>query len=276
MSNDDSIVGVGGVGAGIGATGVEVDDGSGMAWLKRRREERERKAREQKEKDAGKENGESQNDASIPRNSTMETIVGVGSSPSNSLSAGSVEVATTNTHIPLAIDVSPSTIDPKGGEETATKYSFPTPTHKEGETSQLHNAHENERVLQAITVPVRSPRLTHHRSGSKGSREVSSLLSEGPQVQVVGSPILVSSSGDDDDTTDAPVGILHTSTIAPIGIDKPALTPASFSSSSESEDDGDDDVDEEDEDEEQEEEMQKQNALRSAAGVEKISRHNKE
>jgi len=101
-------------------------------------------------------------------------------------------------------------------------------------------------------------------------------MSEGPQVQVVGSPILVSPSGDDDDTTGVPPGVLHTSTIAPIGIDKPELTPASFSSSSESEDDGDDDVDEEDDDEEQEEELQKRNALGNAAGVEKISRHNKE
>ena len=34
------------LGAGIGATDVELDDGSGMAWLKRRKEEKERKARE--------------------------------------------------------------------------------------------------------------------------------------------------------------------------------------------------------------------------------------
>jgi hypothetical protein len=103
-----------------------------------------------------------------------------------------------------------------------------------------------------------------------------SLSTEGPQVQVFGSPILVSQSGDEDVTTDVLTGVLHTTTISPVGIDKPALAPTSFSSSSESsEDDGEDD--EEDDDEEQEEELQKRTALlRSAGGVEKISRHNKE
>ena len=274
MSNDDrsQAVGVGGVGAGIGATDAELDDGSGMAWLKRRKEERERKAREQKEKQAEKENEDSQSNTPIHRSPTMETIVG---NPSSSLSARLDEGTTTTSHIPPAINVFPPSTDPKEGEETATKYNFPTPKPKEGgETSQPHiTTHENERVLQAINVPVRSSRPTHHRSGSKGSRDLRdmSLLAEGPQIQVVGSPILVSPSGDDD-TTDAPTGILHTSTIAAVG-DKPQLTPTSFSSSSESEDD---DEDEEDDDEEQEEELQKRNALRSAAGVEKISRHNKE
>ena len=279
MSHDDRarIVGVGGVGAGIGATDVELDDGSGMAWVKRRKQEKAKKAREQKEKEekeAEKENEESQNNTPISRSPTMETIVGVTSIASNSLSPFPVEVATTP-HIPPAIDVSPLPIVSEGGEETATKSSFPTPKPKEGETSQLRNAHENERVLQAINVPLRSPRPTHHRSGSKGSRE-QSLLPEGPQIQVAGSPILVSPRGDDHDTTDASTGVLHASTITPIAIDKPALTPTSFSSSSESEDNGDDEDDEEDDDDEQEEELQKRNALRSAAGVEKISRHNKE
>ena len=273
-------VGVGGVGAGIGATDVELDDGSGMAWLKRRKEERERKAREQMEKgenEAEKENGDSQNNTPIPtRTPTMETIAGVVSIPSNSLSPRPVDIATT------------PPIFPEGGGETATKHNFPTPTRpselvpflaengkpEEGETSQLQNTHENDRVLQAINVPLRSPRSHHHRRpSSRGARELST---EGPQVQVVGSPILVSPSGDDDDTMDASTGVLHTSTITPIEMDKATLTPTSFSSSSSSEDDGDDDDDEEDDDEGQEEELQKRNALRNAAGVEKISRHNKE
>ena len=270
MENDDrsQVVGVGGVGAGIGTTNVELDDGSGMAWLKRRKEEKERKAREQKEKEEG--------GKEIHRSPTMETIV--GSRP--------IEISTTP-HIPPAIDISPPPVELKGGEETATKYSFPTPKPKDGggESSQLHPiTHENERVLQAINVPVRS-RPTHHRSGSKGSRDLSFMMTEIPQIQihVAGSPILVSPSGDDDnDTTTAvaPTVVLDSSAV---GIDdddnKPALAPSSsFSSSSESEDDGDgdDEVDEEDDEDEQEEEMQKQNALRSAAGVEKISRHNKE
>ena len=293
MAYDDRsrIVGVGGVGAGIGATDVELDDGSGMAWLKRRKEERERKAREQKEKEeAEKENSESQDNTPIPtRSPTMEAITGVSSIPSSSLSPCPVETATT----PLAIDVSSLPIVPEGGEETATKFDFPTPTRpselvpsltengkpEEGETGQLHNTHENERVLQAINVPLRSPRPHHHRrSSSKGTRELS-LSTEGPapQIQVAGSPLLVSPRGDDDDdTTDASTGVLHTSTVTPIEIDKPAFASTSFSSSSGSEDDGDDDDDEEDEDEGQEEELRIRNALGHAAGVEKISRHNKE
>ena len=279
MSHDDrsQSVGVGGVGAGIGATDVELDDGSGMAWLKRRKEEKQRKAREQKEKEEKEAEKES-----LHRSPTMETIVGVGGSPYSS--SRPIEIATTP-HIPPAIDVSPPPLELKGGEETATKYSFPTPKPKEGgETSQLLHptTHENERVLQAINVPVRS-RPTHHRSGSKGSRDLS-FSAEVPQVQVAGSPILVSPSGDDNnnDTTVAPAVVLDTSVASIVGIDddnKPALVPSSsFSSSSESEDDGDgdDEVDEEDEEEEQEEELQQRNALRSAAGVEKISRHNKE
>ena len=274
MAYDDKsrIVGVGGVGAGIGATDVEVDDGSGMAWLKRRREERERKAREQKEKEAEKEKESRQNTPIPTRNPTMESIAGGVSIPTNSLS---IEIPTT--HTPPAIDVSPLAV-PEGGGETATKSSFPTPTHpseppltengkpEEGETSQLHISHENERVLQAINVPLRSPR--HHRSSSKGV----SLSTEGPAVvPQIQAPILVSPSGDDD-ATEASTGILHTSTITPIGIDK----APSFSSESGSEDDGDDGDDEEDDEEEQEEELQRRNALRSAAGVEKISRHNKD
>jgi hypothetical protein len=279
VSHDDNsqTVGVGGVGAGIGATDVELDDGSGVAWLKRRKMERERKAREQKEKEEKKAGQENEENTLLPRSPTMETIVGVDSNPPNSLPHRPVEKSTTP-NIPPAIDVSPSPIDQNGGEDTATKYSFPTPKAKEGgETSALQNTHESERVLQAVKVPVRSSRPTHHRSGSKGSRDIrdQSLSIEGPQVQVVGSPILVSPSGDDD-STDAPTGVLHTTTISPVEIDKPALARTSFSSSSESsEDDGE--GDEEDEDEEQEEELQKRTALlRSAAGVEKISRHNKE
>ena len=283
MAYDDRsrIVGVGGVGAGIGATDVELDDGSGMAWLKRRKEERERKAREQKEKEekeAEKEKDESENNTPIPtRTPTLESIAGVVSIASDSLS---IEIVTTP-HSPPAIDVSSLAIVSKEGEETATKFSFPTPTHRselfpsssddgkpeEGETSQLHNTHENERVLQAINVPLRSPRPYHHnRSSSKGARELSLSTERSDLVP----PTLVSPSSDDD-TTVAPTGVLHT-TITPIEIDE----PASLSSESGSEDDGDDGDDEEDDEEEQEEELQKRNALGNAAGVEKISRHNKE
>ena len=268
MAHDDRsrIVGVGGVGAGIGATDVELDDGSGMAWLKRRKEERRaREQKEKEEKDAEKENSESQSNTPIPtRSPTVESIVSI---PSNSLSPYPVEIATTLS----AIDVSSLPIVPVGGGETATK-STPKPE-EGGETSQLPNTHENERILQAINVPLRSPRPHHHRrSSSKGTRELSPST-EGPAVvQVVGSPILVSPSGDDD-TTDASTGVLHT--IIPIGIDTPAFTSMSSSSESGSEDDGDDD-DEEDDEEGQEEELRKRNALGNAAGVEKISRHNKE
>jgi hypothetical protein len=43
-------VGVGGVSAGMGATDVDLDDGSGLSWVK---EKRERKAREEKEREKG-------------------------------------------------------------------------------------------------------------------------------------------------------------------------------------------------------------------------------
>ena len=126
------------VSAGIGATDVELDDG--MALFKRMKEERERKTREQKEeeeKEAEKEKEESQNNTPIPtRTPTLETIAGVVSIPSDSLS----EIATTP-HTPPAIDVSPVAIVPEGGEETATKFNFPTPTHP---SEPLPSLTENE------------------------------------------------------------------------------------------------------------------------------------
>jgi len=289
-------VGVGRVGAGIGAGDPDLDDGSGLAWLKRRKEERERKAREQKE-EAEKENLDSQTNTPL-------------SSPPSTVESA--------THAPSTIDVSPLTIIVEECGGTATKADFPTPTpsrypselvvptlsslqdqssssieeditNEEGGTSQLHNnatAHEHERVLQAIKVPVRAPH--HHRHSSKvGLRKMLGLpLTEDsavPQIQVVGSPIVVSASTTSGgDTMDASLDPLHTSTaITPIEIDKPA-TPSSLSSSStssgsgsESDDDGGSDDDDGD-DEEDEEESQKQNGRRrtgTAAGVEKISRH---
>ncbi|KAF8810087.1 hypothetical protein BYT27DRAFT_6500691 [Phlegmacium glaucopus] len=284
---------------GAGAADADLDDGGGMAWLKKRKEERERKAREQKENEAEKENSESQTNTPVPTiSSTLEPIPTL-LPPST---VGSV------THTPPTIDVCPLTVVEEDGE-TATKANFPTPTpsysepassslqspsltedqsiSEEGGTSQLHNnttTHENERVLQAITIPVRAPRPHHRHSSKVGSREVlNSPLTEGsaaiPQIHVVGSPILVSSStSGDDDTIDTSIAPLHTSTIE---IDKPTFPPSFSSSSSESgsesdADDGesDDDDDDDEEDEEDEEESRKQRRKTgTAAGVEKISRH---
>ena len=302
MSRDDKPrieIGVGGVGAGIGATNPDLDDGSGLAWVKRRREERERKAREQKEKeqkDAEKENSESQ----LPTPTAFSTVETDLIIPEISLPSSSVNSAT---HIPPAIEVSPLTIVPEEDGETATHANFPTPTpsrhpsrlgistsslHKsssslssintnqgkpdEGDKSQLHNnatTHENERVLQAITVPIRS--LRHHRSSSKGKEMLSTDVSTAavsPPIQVVGSPLVSPSGGDN--TADVSTRPLHT--ITPLEIDKPASSSSSESGSeSEIDEDGDDeDDDEEDEDSQK---QSRKNTLGNAAGVEKISRH---
>ena len=123
---------------------VELDDGSGLAWLKRRGK-RERKAREQKEKD------KSQNNTPIPtRTPTLETIAGVVSIPPDSLS---IEIATTP-HTPPAIDMSPLAIVPEGGEETATKFSFQTPTHP---SEPLPSLTENE--VQYFEEPKKEGRV---------------------------------------------------------------------------------------------------------------------
>lgn len=253
---------------------ADLDDGSGSAWVKRRRLERERKAREQKEKEAENDISESQTNTPT-RSSTLETISGI---PAMSLPPSAIDITTTQA---LTIDVLPLANVPEEGE-TATKSNFPTPTLRselggnskpEGETSQLHNTH----VLQAINVPIRSPRL-HSRPSLRGTRELSVSVERPdvvPQIQVAGSPILVSPSGDDD-TTDASTGVLHSSTMDSIETNKPSFASSSSSSGSESgsevdEDDDDDGDDEEDDDEEDDEGQQ--SPLSNAALVEKIRRH---
>jgi hypothetical protein len=142
-----------------------------------------------------------------------------------------------------------------------------------GATSQLHNTHENERVLQAITVPVRAPRL-HRRQSSRGSKEVlDSLATKSPSQ---GS---ILSAGDETTDTSTSTVALHTPIITSAEVDEPSFT-SPYSSDSESEsdvDDGDDDGDDEDDDDDDDDyESQKQKKSREttlAAGVEKISRH---
>lgn len=269
----------------VGATDdADSDDGSGLAWVRRRKEERERKAREQKEKEAEREISESQTNTPT-RTSTLETIRGI---PSISLPPSAIE--TTTSQRPPAIDVPTLDLVPEDGE-TATTANFPTPTrHSEpgelspsssppltgnGKAEGEHSTH----VLQAINVPVRSPR--HPRPCPKGSRELSISGERSavvPQVQVAGSPILVSASGDDDDSTDATAGVVHSSAVTPDEIKgEPQLTSSSSESESESEVDEDDDGDDEEEEEEDAEERRRGGGtLGNAAGVEKISRHNKE
>lgn len=274
-------VGVGGVGAGIGAGDAELDDGSGLAWVKRRKEERERKAKEQKEKEE-KELAESESQTSTPiptRSPTVESL------PTLASPLSAIESAT---HTTPTIDIPPLTVVLENEEgDTATQANFATPAQypselgptlqtedgqSKAEEGHPHNTHENERVLQAITIPVRSPRHHHHRQPSKaGSREVLVPPStDGPAalVQIVESP---STTGGD--TTDAPTNASDTSTMEH---DK-STSFSSSSSESESEFEGGFDDDDSD-DEEEEEESQKQNArqksaLGTAAGVEKISRH---
>ena len=89
-----------------------------------------------------------------------------------------------------------------------------------------------------------------------------------PPTQVVGSPLVSPSGGDN--TADVSTRPLHT--ITPLEIDKPASSSSSESGSeSEIDEDGDDeDDDEEDEDSQK---QSRKNTLGNAAGVEKISRH---
>lgn len=273
-------VGVGGVGAGIGAGDAELDDGSGLAWVKRRKEERERKVKEQKEKEAEKDTSESQtNTPTATRSSTLESVSALALPPS-------------------AIDSTPSTTDmpplsivlgnqDEEDPETATKADFPTPTPtrqpselgvssiasqvnsqskpEEGGTSS--HLHDSERVLQAITVPVRSPRhYHHHRQPSKGELKEILVSPSTESPAIVGSPILISpntSSGED----------VHASTVSPIELDKP-IFPSSFSSSSsDSGSESEGEFGEDDTDDEEEEEDEERRKTGTAAGVEKISRH---
>jgi hypothetical protein len=250
---------------GVGADAdIDLDDGSGLAWVKKRKEERERKAREQKENEAAKDISESQTNTPTT-SSTLETISGI---PAMSLPPSVIEIAATQ---PLTIDV-PPLVDVSEEGETATKSSFPTPTRR---SELAGNSGETSHVLQAINVPIRSPRL-HSRPSFRGARELSVSVERpdvAPEIQVAGSPILGSPSGDDD-TTDASTGVLHTSIINSLETNKPSFASCSSSSGSESGSEADEDEDGDDEeDDEEEDEEGPQSPLRNAALVEKIRRH---
>ena len=269
-------VGVGGVSAGMGATDVDLDDGSGLAWVKRRKAERERKAREEKEREKGenvaeKEISESQDNTPIPtRSATLESIPAVLTIPIPPSAVAHIP--------PIDLDqggVTPSRHPSQLGVSTSSSLhpsSSLAEDNAEGAgTSHLHNTHENERVLQAITVPVRAPRLPH-RQPSRGSREVlDSLATESPSR---GS---IPSAGDE--TTETSTVALHTPIITSAEVGEPSFPTPYSSSDSESEsdvDDGDDEDDDDDDDDDDESQKQKESretTLGTAAGVEKISRH---
>ena len=223
------------------------DDGGGMAWLRKRREERERKAREQEETSVSI--SESQTNTPT-RSSTQETISGI---PSMAPPPAVIEIPTTER--PPTADKSPLAIVAEDG-------------FRDLEAKKETTLPQNTHVLQSVNVPLRSPR----RPSLRG-RELSEQYAIAPQVQVAGSPILVSPSGDDD-TTDGSTGVLHPSTITSIEIDKPLFPSSSSSSESESESEvGDDDDDGDDEEEEYE---KGDSTLGKAALMEKVSRHSKD
>jgi hypothetical protein len=240
---------------------ADSDDGGGMSWVKKRKEARERKAREQKENE---EISISESQTNTPTRS-LETISGL-SVPSMSSPPAVVEIPTTP-RPPTADESTLLAIVPDDGFSDLEVSSLSSPGNAKEETTQPHNTH----VLQTVNIPVRSPRL-HARPSLRGAKELSDHSAVAPQIQVAGSPILVSPSVDDD-TTDASTGVLHPSTITSIEIDKFPF-PSSSSSSSESESESEAGDDEEDDDEE--DDYENGSTLGKAALMEKISRHNKE
>lgn len=226
------------------------DDGSGMGWVKKRREKREREERERKEKEEREkleqEKGPKGTDDVVP-----------GSDELDSGPTTIVETFTPTDHDHTAVvptidtpELSVLTSDPV----TSTEPSVPRPTTPASTSTTTGVIHplnspstslsvEKEYIHETISIPTRT--YHHHRGHSRGgSRDTIPLsLSSGTSVT---SPKVIEET--------------HNS------------SSSASESESDSEDIGEEDADAEEDDDEEDGELEKQRKTAFSAGVEKISR----
>ncbi|RDB24196.1 hypothetical protein Hypma_008658 [Hypsizygus marmoreus] len=233
--------GVGGTSVAEGGAGDDGDDGSGMGWVKKRKEQREKREREAREKAEAE--AEKPTEAETAGESTPAPIETPNENGEVLATIEEVSIPEPVESIPVA--PIPTTPAPAlANNSTHTLVPIPTPL---ASPALEHN-------LTAVTLPVhlsRKPSQPHRRTSR------SALVDVVPPANTT--------------TT--------TTTVVSPGADQRPLEEESESESEEEDEDedeskGDDEEEEEDEDEEEDEETEARRKTALGAGVEKISRHN--
>ncbi|EAU88177.1 hypothetical protein CC1G_03849 [Coprinopsis cinerea okayama7 len=236
----------------------DLEDGGGMAWVKKRKEEREKKAREEREakekaekeaaaKEAGagavSDSGEPPGDDTSTAPPPIPNAVSESSAPTPRASTPDASISNIN---PLA-KASSISVNTHHSASTAVPASPTLSPTREVASLTNHVPAEDDHVFTTMAVPM--PRPHRPRSNTRDGRDglVQPICSPASDVEEKGFHFdvqVVSQSRDSSTDSD------------------------SETSSSDSENDDDDE--EEDEDEE---EVQQQAAMVIGAGMEKISRH---
>ncbi|PFH52479.1 hypothetical protein AMATHDRAFT_74265 [Amanita thiersii Skay4041] len=143
-----------------------LDDGSGMGWVRRRREAREREKKEKGDGEQDKEVQEKGDNAKVESTETNTESITPPSQNSSDLTVKEVEKDdSTNQPNPAPLDEVPSPSRHESMSAASTSHSFSVAIPSEG-----------EHLLHAVTIPAPLPR--HHRSFSRGTIG-SSLASDG-------------------------------------------------------------------------------------------------
>jgi len=224
--------------AGVGET-EDDDDGTGMGWVRKRKEAREREKREKEERE--KAEAEKAEAEEVVQSSTSPTEPTEESSEARALAEPSAAAAAPATDSSIDAPVGNQPSNPV--QPTVAPLASEAATSIRSSSSTLHLEHN----LEAVTLPAHlSRRHMHKRSTSRGSlaeiqHTLSTLTASPVPIAVNSSPLrqVTSAKQEESSTSDS-------------------------ESDSESEDDGEDEEDEE-------VERHRQTAL--SAGVEKISRH---
>lgn len=226
------------------------DDGSGMGWVKKRREKKEREERERKEKEEREkleqEKGPKATDDLVPGSDEHDsgpTTNVETSTPTDHDHTGVVPTMATPELSALTSDPVTSTHEPSVTRPTTpASTSTTTGVIRPSSSPSTSISVEKEYIHQTISIPTRT--YHHHRGHSRGgSRDTIPLsLSSGTSV-----------------TSRKVIEETHNSA-------------SESESESDSEDVGEEDADAEDDDEEEDDELEKRRKTAFSAGVEKVSR----
>lgn len=144
--------------AGLARQNNDEDDGSGMAWIKRRKEQREREARERAEREKEEAEAKVKEGAEVEGEGAAETKSSEGEKAGEEAAETPTEEQKESEPAQEAEQqVEQVTSVPTSAQ--LTEPSTPTPAHAfESKATQL--AH----ITTAVTIPARSPHHRHHHS----------------------------------------------------------------------------------------------------------------
>ncbi|KXN82634.1 hypothetical protein AN958_02485 [Leucoagaricus sp. SymC.cos] len=257
--------------------GDDEDDGSGMAWIKKRREQREREKREQEEKERlereALEKAESADtETPLPTTTLLSpqhtsrpgtASSAIPSRPGTANSARTVSASSTTTITPS--NVSSATLSPPPIPSLCLPLPSPssllTPmpccaplSTTATPATAVANSAEEEHVTRAVNIPA--PAHYHHRHSRAGSKDIH-------QTMVA-------------DLASLPASPRKESAISSHQrqqSDSPSATSESESESDAEREDEEDESDEEEDSDEEEKRLEESRKTARGAGVEKISRH---